>query len=216
MAETAITNWLALALVSVTAVYAWVTFRILRANEALVAEMKEQRDSEVRPYVVVWVEIRTETNLIYLFVKNVGRSAAENLRLSIDRNFYQDGNKAGGRNIRSWAAFANPIEDFPPGTQLQFLLGTGPGLLEQAEPLLTVSAEYSFRGKPLTPEQTRVDLRPFDMSGIPHDPVVEELQRVRESIDKAANKVASAIESLPTGAGRLVTGPVASVQQPMQ
>ena len=47
------TDWLTLALVVITGLYAWATFRILRANEAVVAAMKEQTETQLRPYLIV-------------------------------------------------------------------------------------------------------------------------------------------------------------------
>jgi hypothetical protein len=195
------TAWLTLALVLITAVYALFTFRILKANEALVAEMKNQRDAEARPYVTVSVRNRTGTNLLYMSVKNTGRTAAEDLRLTLDRDYYQDGKKQEGRNIRQWTAFSETIEDLPPNVELQFLLGAGPSLLEDrpdpiiAPPTFAVHAEYSFRGMPLT-ETTKVDLRPFAMSSVPHDPVVEELERGRNTVREVGRDIRSAIAGL--------------------
>ena len=45
-----------------------------------------------------------------------------------------------------------------------------------------VSADYEY-GKNKYSEKTHVDLRPFLGTSVPHHPLVEELERVRKSID---------------------------------
>lgn len=192
------TDWITLALVLITAFYAYITFRILRANEALVLQMKRQLDRVVRPYVTVSLRNRMETQLIYLVVKNTGRTAAENLRLTLDGDYYQDGKVRQGRNISEWSAFSTVIDGFPPNAELQFLLGNGPELLEDApsgkvaRPTIKVGASYSAQGQTFE-ESTTVDLRPFAMSSVPHDPVVEELARIRESLTKTGNAIAETL-----------------------
>lgn len=44
------TEWLTLVLVAITGFYAWATLRILKANEASVAAMRDQQEAEQRPY----------------------------------------------------------------------------------------------------------------------------------------------------------------------
>lgn len=197
------TDWITLSLVLITAVYAYVTFRILRANEALVVQMKRQLDAEARPYVTVSLRNRMETQLIYLVVKNTGRMSAENLRLTLDDDFYQDGKVRQGRNMREWSAFSTVIEGFPPSAELQFLLGSGPELLEDAPPVkiarptIKIGASYSATGQRFD-ESTIVDLRPFAMSSVPHDPVVEELARIRESLAGTGKSIADALQRIPS------------------
>ncbi len=59
------TDFLTLALVVITAFYAWATLKILRANEAMVAAMRDQQNAAMRPYITVSIHIRTGTQLLY-------------------------------------------------------------------------------------------------------------------------------------------------------
>ena len=70
-------NWLTLALVVITAIYAYLTFLILKANRAVVAGMQEQMEAMLRPYVTAEVNARPGSTLVQLVVKNAGKSAAE-------------------------------------------------------------------------------------------------------------------------------------------
>jgi len=188
------TDLLTLALVVVTAFYAWATLKILRANEAMVSTMRDQQNAAMRPYITVSTNIRTGTQLIYLSIKNVGKTAALGLTLSLDKSFYQLGEKRAERNIANSAAFSRPIDSLPPEGQLLFLLGNGPTLYggsnaEELSPLLfQVTATYMAGSQPVT-ETSIVDLRPYINTDVPHDPVVEELSKLRESLDKLVRSV---------------------------
>jgi hypothetical protein len=182
------TDWLTLALVLVTGFYAFVTYRILRANEALVAAMREQQLAMNRPYVQIGVSLRIGTNLLYLSIRNTGRTPAGNVRLQLDRAFHCLANPAPDHNIATYSAFSKAIDSLPSGSELLFLLGTGPSVFsadanDQLTPkVFSLTAEYKYLGQQFN-ETTTVDLHPFRNSHIPQDPVVDELERVRKSID---------------------------------
>ena len=96
-------DWLTAALVIITAIYAWTTFRILRANESVVAAMQDQTVAQLRPYISVSVVPRIGTTLLSLEVINSGRSAATNVRLSMDRDFYAHAERQESSNIPALA-----------------------------------------------------------------------------------------------------------------
>lgn len=182
-------DWLTLALVLITAFYAWATFRILRANQAMVSTMREQQNAAMRPYILVSTSVRTGTQLLYLSIKNVGKTAALNLKLSLDKSFYQLGEKREDRDIANSAAFSRVIDSFPPDGQLLFLLGNGPTLYggsntEELSPLqFQVTVNY-MSGSESISETSIVDLRPYINTDVPHDPIVEELGKLREEFKK--------------------------------
>ena len=179
------TDWLTLALVVITAFYAWATLKILCANEAMVSTMRDQQNAAMRPYILVSTSVRTGTQLLYLSIKNVGKTAAFGLKLSLDKSFYQLGEKREERNIANSAAFSRVIDSLPPDGQLLFLLGNGPTLYsssntEELSPLLfQVTAKY-MSGSNSISETSTVDLRPYINTDVPHDPIVEELGKLRE------------------------------------
>jgi hypothetical protein len=189
------TDWLTLALVVITAFYAYATLKILRANEAMVATMKNQQNAAMRPYILVSSSVRTGTQLLYLSIKNVGKTAALDLNLSLDKDFYQMGEKRDERNIANSAAFSRSIDSLPPEGQLLFLLGNGPTLYggsntESLSPLVfQVTASYRSASDRFS-EVSTVDLRPYINTDIPHDPIVEELAKLREAFGKLAKALA--------------------------
>ena len=188
------TDWLTLALVVITAFYAWATLKILRANEAMVSTLRDQQIAAMRPYILVSTSVRTGTQLLYLSIKNVGKSAALGLKLSLDKSFYQLGEKREERNIANSAAFSRVIDSLPPDGQLLFLLGNGPTLYnssgsEDLSPLLFhVTAKY-MSGHESISETSTIDLRPYINTDVPHDPIVEELGRLREEFAKLSRSL---------------------------
>lgn len=173
----------------VAAVYTFATFRILKANRAVVEAMRAQTVAHIRPYVELSVSIRTGTQLLYLTAKNTGKTPAWKLRLVMDHPFHSNGDRRPERNIASWSAFSQVIECLPPATELRFDLGSAPNLFAESTdrnlvPLVfEIVATYSFEGLDVS-EQTTIDLRPYLNTAVPHHPIVEELERTRRVLDQ--------------------------------
>lgn len=185
-------EYLTAILVFITAIYAYLTHRMAKASEASVEAMRAQTEAMSRPYVTVVPFIRPHTPFLYLRVKNTGRMGAQNLRLSLDRDFYQFGEKERPeKNLRTMSAFSTPIDSFPPDADLIFALGQGWVIFgENAGPDIcptqfNITATYEFLGKEVT-EVNRIDLRPYIGTEGERDPIVEELVRIREDMEKNA------------------------------
>ena len=176
-------------LVIVTTFYAWVTFKILKANESVLHEMKVQHESLFRPYISISPVIYTDNPIFFLKIANTGRTAADKLRLSIDKDFYQFGKKEEDRNLRKHSAFSKQIDSFVPDAHMLFYLAQGfvvfgEDAKEDITPsIFTVTAKYEYSGQEVE-EKTVIDLRPYPNSAIPHDPIVAKLKDIKDSIDK--------------------------------
>jgi hypothetical protein len=154
-------------LVLVTGIYAWFTYRILRSHEATLHQMREQQENTIRPYVVVSTFITAGSDVFLLSIKNTGITPARNLRLTIDRNFYQFGQTADGKtNLKCFPAFNQSIASFAPGAEMVFKLAPramilGPSAASSVTPAqFNVTAVYDFLGKQVT-ETSMIDLLPF-------------------------------------------------------
>lgn len=174
-------------LVIVTGFYAWATFRILKANERIVDVMKKQNDALIRPYITINTSVHPRHPLIYLKIINTGKTAAENLRLEIDRPFYQFGEGREENNIANFPAFQKPIDCFPPGTSLCFDLAQGFIIFgKDANPNVTptkfsIKAIYSYTEKTVE-EVTNIDLQPYLNSRSEPDSLIEELEKIQKAI----------------------------------
>lgn len=178
-------------LVIITGVYAYLTRRMAVASEASAKAVLAQSEAMSRPYVTITPFVRPHTNIIYLRIRNTGLTGAQDVRLSLNKDFFQFGetNPPGG-NLRTAQAFFEPIDSMPPGFELLFALAQGPSLFgpgakpEIAPTQFTVSARYEFAGKGVE-ELTRIDLRPYIGSEGERNPIVEELERIRHAIEKS-------------------------------
>jgi hypothetical protein len=181
-------------LVLITGFYAWATFRILRANEKVVTVMNKQSDALTRPYIDIRSFIIPDNITIFLEIKNSGKTAANNLRLELDRDFYQWGEKKDDSNLANLTAFKQVIQCFPPNTVLTFYLGHGPSLFgERSDPTTTprvfsIRASYSYADK-VVQETTTIDLNKYLNTALPPDATVSELKKIREEIGKLDNTI---------------------------
>lgn len=185
-------EYLTAILVFVTAIYAYLTHRMAKATENSVAAIRAQSEALLRPYVTVSPFIRPHTPFLYLRVANSGRTAAQNLRLTLDRDYFQWGEKdKPERNLRTKAAFSEPIDSFPPGTELLFALGQGWVIfgeernLEATPPQFSVTVAYEYFEKRVE-ELNKIDLRPYIGTEGEREPIVEELERIRKVLEKKA------------------------------
>lgn len=179
------------ALVIITAFYAWATYRILRANEKVVEAMQEQAVAVSRPYVVIAPVLEVDNPIFYLRISNTGRTAAQNLRLTMDKSFFKFGEKGESRNLASFTAFTQPIDSFPPGSEVTFSLAQGfkvfagdsesPGMPHT----FSIAASYEFAGRRVE-EVNRIDLRPYLGADVPQDAYIRKLKEISESLKKIA------------------------------
>lgn len=181
-------------LVIITAFYAWATYHILKANKAVVALMSEQSEALTRPYVTVSVFLMPDSPIFTLRIANTGKTQAKDLRLTLDRDFQKYGRISPDSNLSSFVAFNEKIDSFPPGAELYFDLAQsfvifGENTDKNSTPtVFTISSEYSYGNKTVT-EKNTIDLRPYYMSNLPDNPYLDELKKLRESIDKAGDKI---------------------------
>lgn len=177
-------------LVLVTGIYACLTYKLVKSSAASVAAMEQQNWEASRAFIVISPFVRPHTSFLYLRVSNPGRSSALNLRLQIDKDFFQFAEvDKPDRNLRSKSAFNQTINAFHPGQELIFALAQGWNVFgdtpqsESCPAKFTVTAEYDCLGKRIA-ESSPIDLTAFMGSEGERDPVVEELERMRKAIEK--------------------------------
>jgi hypothetical protein len=167
-----------------TTAYVVLTFKILRANQASVEALQRQFEAARRPVVTVRASLPPSTHMVILAIQNTGSSAALNLRLSVDQDFYLMGNRAA--NLRSVPAFSQAITSLPPGGELLFPLCTA-YQLDAAAPetgtlLFAVKAEYAFGSLSPVSEETTIDLRAYIASRVPTDSMVSAIEDIRDHL----------------------------------
>lgn len=181
------------ALVLITGWYAWLTLKMARASEASLQLTNQQLQNAARPYIEVTTFVPPGSIVFYLRIKNVGRSAAQKLRLTLDRDFFQYGDQSRA-SLREVAAFQQEIQSFPPGSELLFALAQGFVVFApNADPAVvpsqfTVTASYSFDGPAVT-EVHDIDLRPYLNTSISQPEELSELKKLREAGEDQARQL---------------------------
>lgn len=185
------TEFLTAALVLITGFYAFITFRILRANEKVVDVMREQALATSRPYIIVIPFLELDNPIFYIRITNTGKTAATDLRLTINKSFQQFGNLGEAHDLSTYVAFNQTINSFPPGAEIIFPLAQGAKVFSQGEEqselprTFSIIAEYDFANQHVA-ETNQIDLRPYLKAGIPQDAYVRKLESIRKSLETLA------------------------------
>jgi hypothetical protein len=150
--------------------------------------MRDQQEATYRPYISVSPVVYPENPIAFLKISNSGLTAANNLRLSLDRDFFQFGERDDQRNLKLHCAFKGSIDSFVPGAKIYFHLAQSFVLFKKGNEDLTptkftVTAEYEALDKKVA-EKTVIDLSPYPGAANPHDPLVTQLKAIKEVIAK--------------------------------
>ena len=99
--------------------------------EKTVLEMQEARDQESAPYVIAYFDVLVGKNLIYLVVKNVGKSIATSVELTFDPQLQ------GGDISKCCKEFLteNVILSIPPNYEIRTIFETFSDYLRLGYPL---------------------------------------------------------------------------------
>ena len=153
--------------------------------------MQEQSEAINRPYIVANTFLVPRSVMIYLKIENIGKTAAQNLCLTLDRDFYEFGRSGEENNLAKFSAFTQAIKTFPPGAQLIFPLAQafvvfGEEANSEATPrAFNVNATYSYLHKTVT-ETTTIDLNPYLKNQPEPDPMLDKLDTMVKSLEMMA------------------------------
>ncbi|WNL40994.1 hypothetical protein RN347_10135 [Halomonas sp. PAMB 3264] len=174
-------------LVVVTGIYAYLTYKMSNISERSVQMMKEQTEAMSRPHLVVQPVVRPHTPFLYLKIYNSGKTPALNVKLELDKDFYQFDES--DKNLKEASAFSSTFDSFAPNQELFFALGQGWLIFGESKHSLpekfVVTASYNYMDKEVV-ERSHIDLRPFAQSEGERNPIVEELEKIRKAQEKLA------------------------------
>jgi hypothetical protein len=177
---------LTLALVIITAVYAYFNYLMAQRNGEMVAQMKAQHEAFLAPVIAVAVKIK-HGSMICLLVNNRGQSPATNLRLSLDRDFHQFGKPGPEENVRNFPMFQETIPSFSPGEELFTFLVQGHELNDFAPAKFSVLAKYEFGGK--TYEQAHsVNLTAYFRTAQDRNELLDEAKKISKALEDMARR----------------------------
>ncbi|MCU8015939.1 hypothetical protein L5M36_03370 [Shewanella sp. SM72] len=184
------TEYLTFSLVVITGLYAFFTYKILKANQSSVSAIQEQMEASSRPYVTVRISMQVGEPFFYLNIENVGKTAAKNLILSIDKDFFQYGENKLERNIKEFPVFKNVVLEFPTGTHLFYPLISSVDILSDSADVelvpreFRVTAEYAYLNNKVVREVFHFDLSVYQNCIALKDPIVTAINGVKAAVEK--------------------------------
>lgn len=183
-----------IALLSVTAAYAWATFRLVQAA-------RDQLWEASRPRMLVAARTNQGGQFLLLHIENVGTSPAYNLRIGIDRAVHRDFGRM--EDIRDAPLFRNGLRALPPKTPSRFGLGSSFDYLAEdtdrsKHPLsFSVTATYEHNGRIIT-DTFPIDVEDqFAWSSIERDSLDEFARKFPDEFKRAVRDVVTSIRSKP-------------------
>jgi hypothetical protein len=177
-------------------IYVIKTWRISSATQAAaevfalsLQVMKEARDLEIAPYVVVYFDIAYEEKIIYLIVKNIGKSTAKDVKIQFRPKLI--GNS--GEDINELPIFKNGIVSLSPNHEIRtFVDSTSAFFFERNDQPLTYDVKISFFGG--LKDTQRVTEQVLDLTA---DKRLSNItQRGKHDLINEAEKISSYIERI--------------------
>jgi hypothetical protein len=185
------TNIVSLVLVVVTGLYVFLTYQIAHANSKMAQHLVDQQEEMSRPIIAANIEIRSQV-LLVLVIRNVGRTVASNVRMSLDRDFFRFGQTESG-NLRNLSIFQKESFTLAPGDLLRFDLAQGFVIFaDDADESLVpktfeIEIEYVSLRKPYK-ETIAVDLKPYQMTNWPKSELALEIESLAKVLDRACRR----------------------------
>ncbi len=177
-------------LVIITGIYAFLTYKMSRISERTAQIMNEQTEAMSRPYIIIQPMVRPHSQFLYLKIYNSGKTPALNVKLELDKDFYQFDEPT--KNLKETSIFTSTIDSLAPNQELFFALGQGWVIFgESKNPLpqqFTITATYSYMNKEVV-EKNNIDLSTFMQSEGEKNPIDEELERIRKIQENLINVV---------------------------
>jgi hypothetical protein len=116
--------------------------RSTEVSEGILKEMRESRDQEVAPYVVAYFDIPYGMPLIYLIVRNAGKSVAKDVKLE----FQPPLKNSKGEAINDIPFIKEGIGSIPPEYEIKTFFDSAISYFEKKELPLTYTVKVSYSG----------------------------------------------------------------------
>jgi len=183
-----------LTLSGLTALYVFLTFLIL-------IHMRKEREDLRRPYIQINSYAR-ERSLECLLIKNVGQTAAEDVRFLLDKDFFQYGKPE--RNIREFPLFTSGIKSIPPNNEYhiglaQYQLFFSEDRDENIIPTsFSITCTYSYKTylfkKKKIKEKTTIDVEATRKTLLPSRDLPLELKELNKELSKKLSELISLLK----------------------
>jgi hypothetical protein len=162
--------------------------------ENTILEMREARDQEIAPYVVAYFDVIPEQDLIYLVIKNIGKSMATDIRLEFSPPLEESSECKYYRKVMEVLA-NNSISSIPPGYEIRTILHSFGGYLKSRHPLryeITVSYYGGISSTQRTVHYT-LNLTPYMSVTFVRQTGLKDIERQLANLVSSGKKVAETL-----------------------
>jgi hypothetical protein len=172
------------------------TRRSAEIAESTLREMRDARDQEVAPYVIVYFDVNMSKNFIYLVIKNIGKTMATNIQVSFDPDLQ-------GRKFKQYTKHFlvdKTIPSIPPGHEIRAIFDPLLDYLGSKSPL-TYSAVITYFGGLTQNERVAqyvLDLTPYKGIMFAKDYDLADVTKALESIAEHQAELIAEIKNLST------------------
>jgi hypothetical protein len=191
-------------------IYVIKTWRISSATQAAaevfalsLQVMKETRDQEIAPYVVVYFDSAYEKKIIYLVVKNIGKSTAREVRIQFRPKLICDS----GEDFSEFPIIKNGIASLSPNHEIRmFVDSTTAFFFERDHQPLTYDVKISFYGG--LKDTQRVTEQVLDLTADKrlsniaqrsgHD-LINEVEKISRNIERISKELSALNDNLAGG-----------------
>jgi hypothetical protein len=180
-------------LVIITAIYAFLTFRILQANRASVTLMTSQIEASTRPYVTISL-VRERGGFYSFEVSNHGRSGARQLRLTCEPEIKPVGAAGSvlqvGKPTDATGLFRHPLTYLAPTQTIRVLFGHYSGIRASYPGLIfKITLTYKGVGQSYS-DAAELSLKPTDeTSHLSEYDIGQELHDIRKAVEKIGDNI---------------------------
>lgn len=163
-----------------------------KSAENTLLEMRETRDQESAPYVVVYFDVPYAKSLVYLVIKNLGKSIAIDIRLSFEPSLQT----SDIGNLENLSLFQKGIASLAPAQEIRVLLDTTIAFFGNPGLPLIYSVEITYHGG--LKDELRIARHTLDLSV--HKGLMyvrsKDIHDLNESIEKLLKEQRSVRQSL--------------------
>jgi hypothetical protein len=178
------------------------TRRAAEVSAASLQETRDARDQEIAPYVTVYFDIPYGASLIYLVVKNIGKTVAGNVKIEFDPPL----KRSTGEPINKLPVEADVMGSFAPGYEVRSLFDSTVSYLNQADLPSTYKATITYEGGLYSTSRQLVQHIDLAIHKGMHytlvkdtSHVVRELEKLTRSTDKITDQLDRVADSLSNG-----------------
>lgn len=158
-------------------------------------EMREGRDQEIAPYVVAYFDVRLHVPLIYLVIKNVGKTIATGVTIQFTPPL-QSGTF---KEINDIALLKQGIGSLPPGYEISTIVDTSISYFNDANLPLSYTAKVSYCGGLRTDQRVIdqvLDLAPYKGLRYTREDGLPEIAKQLDELNDVYRKAAAAMERM--------------------